>query len=412
LNKRIIVIFLTVFIDLLGFGVIIPLLPSFSQNELHMHESTIGLAAGIFSLMQFIFNPLWGRLSDAYGRKPIIIFSLSGNVLSYAVLGLVFSGVFKSAELLFIARAMAGFFSANIGAAMAYIADVTEGKDRARGMGIIGTAFSLGFVFGPFIGGFLAKRFGFGFPVFLSAFLSLIALLLAITILRESLPKNMRREVFGHPVGAIHALPLQAYLSNLKNRFYHALTHPNVGFLIFLFFIITFSIANIYSTFQLFAEREEGFNFDVEHVSYLFAYLGLIGAFVQGYLIKFLVRRFDERKVLIAGNIIMAIGLGSIPLSHTNLTMLLTSLLFLGVGNGMNQPATLGLISTFTDPHEQGSILGVNQSLSALARFFGPTWGGFVYEHLGFAFPFFTGGSFMILATLVSFRLLQERFKA
>jgi DHA1 family tetracycline resistance protein-like MFS transporter len=125
-SKRIFVIFLVVFIDLLGFGIVIPLLPVFSMNQLHMHETTIGLVTGIFSLMQFIFTPIWGRLSDIYGRKPIIMFSLSGNVISNFVLGLVFSGVLKSITLLFVARAMAGFFSANIGAAMAYISDITS----------------------------------------------------------------------------------------------------------------------------------------------------------------------------------------------------------------------------------------------------------------------------------------------
>src|SRR5437016_9304574 len=133
MNKRVFVIFLTVFIDLLGFGVVIPLLPSFGLNELHMSETMIGLAAGSFSLMQFIFNPFWGRLSDKFGRKPIIVFCLGGNVLSYTILGLVFSGALKSIVFLFLARSLAGFFSANIGAAMAYMADITEGKDRAKG---------------------------------------------------------------------------------------------------------------------------------------------------------------------------------------------------------------------------------------------------------------------------------------
>ncbi|MGH2576034.1 MAG: MFS transporter, partial [Ignavibacteria bacterium] len=411
MNKRIFVIFLTVFIDLLGFGIVIPLLPTFSQNVLSMHETTIGLVAGIFSLMQFIFNPFWGRLSDAYGRKPIIIFSLFGNILSYTLLGLVFSGVFKSVEVLFISRAMAGFFSANIGAAMAYIADVTEGKDRAKGMGVIGAAFGLGFVFGPFIGGFLAKRYDFGVPAFLSALLSLTAFILAITVLKESLSVELRRNI--KIKGALPSLRkggLRGVFLKARKKFVHALTHPNVGFLIILFFIITFSIANIYSTFQLFAERKDGFNYDVEQISYLFAYLGFIGALVQGGLIRYLVKIFDERKILIAGNLIMAIGLGSIPFAHSQLLYLLISLFLLSVGNGMNQPTTLSLISRFTGPDEQGGILGINQSMSSLARFIGPTWGGFVYEHLGFAFPFLTGGVFMVLGTIISFKLLHEKF--
>ncbi|HRE11385.1 MAG TPA: MFS transporter, partial [Ignavibacteria bacterium] len=156
MDRRIWIIFLTVFIDLLGFGILIPILPTFAQNELAMNETLIGLTVGIFSLMQFIFNPLWGRLSDIYGRKPILIFGLSGNVFSYIITGLVLGGVLKSIPLLLISRALAGFFSANIGAAMAYISDVTPPKDRSKGMGLIGAAFGLGFVFGPFIGGIMA----------------------------------------------------------------------------------------------------------------------------------------------------------------------------------------------------------------------------------------------------------------
>lgn len=400
-SKKIFVIFLVVFIDLLGFGIMIPLLPTFSQNVLHMHETTIGLVAGIFSLMQFIFNPFWGRLSDIYGRKPIIMFSLMGNVLSYIMLGLVLGGVLQSIELLFIARALAGFFSANIGAAMAYISDITPPKERSKGMGIIGVAFGLGFVIGPFIGGFFAKRFGFGVPVFFSAGLSLLAFILAIFILKESLPADVRAQNSKLKIG-----------SQLSPRkFIEALKHPHVGILIILYFIITFAISNTYATFQLYAESREGFSFDVEKVSYLFAFLGLTGALVQGVFIRPLLKWFDERKLLIAGNILMALGLGSLPFSHHHVVYLLISCFFMGFGNGLNLPITLSLVSKFTERDEQGGILGLNQSLSSFARFLGPTWGGFVYQFLGYAAPFITGGVFMAGAALLSLKLLHDKYK-
>lgn len=400
-SKKIFVIFLVVFIDLLGFGILIPILPIFSQTQLHMSESQIGLVAGIFSLMQFLFNPLWGRLSDIYGRKPIIIFSLTGNILSYILTGLVLHGIFTSVFLLFLSRALAGFFSANIGAAMAYISDITTPQERSKGMGIIGTAFGLGFVFGPFIGGLLAKKYDYGTPIFLSAFLSFVSLILAIIILKESLPEDLRREV------------KSAYV-NYKaawNRFIDAIKHPNVGILIILYFISTFSIANIYATFQLYAESKAGFSLDIEQISYLFAYLGIIGALTQGVLLRPLIKWFDERKVYIAGNLIMAIGLGTIPLSHHSIPLLLVSCFLMGFGNGLNIPIGLSLISKFTDRHEQGGILGLNQSLASLARFMGPSWGGFVYQFLGFFAPFFTGGFVMLIATGLSFKLLHDRFR-
>lgn len=401
MDRRIIVIFLTVFIDLLGFGILIPILPTFAQNELIMSETLIGLNIGIFSLMQFIFNPLWGRLSDIYGRKPILIFGLAGNVISYIITGLVLAGVWKSVLLLFVSRALAGFFSANIGAAMAYISDVTPPKDRSKGMGLIGAAFGLGFVFGPFIGGVLAKHYGFGFPTFMSAGLSMIALLLTFFFVNESLPKELRG---AKTMGGFN-------IKNGLNKLLSALRHPHVGFLILLYFVIVFSISNIFSTFQLYAESKNGFNYDFEQVSYLFAFSGMIGAITQGLLIRPILRMFDERKVFIAGCIIMGIGLGTIPFSNHILVLLLCSILFMSFGNGLLLSIGLGLISKFSDRDEQGGILGLTQSLASLARFLGPSWGGLVYHYVSFTAPFLTGGIVMVGATVLSFRLLKDKYK-
>jgi MFS family permease len=400
LDRRIAIIFLTVFIDLLGFGILIPLLPTFAQNELMMNETLIGLNVGIFSLMQFIFNPFWGRLSDIYGRKPILLFGLGGNVFSYIITGLVLSGLLKSIPLLFLSRALAGIFSANIGAAMAYISDVTPAKDRSKGMGLIGTAFGLGFIFGPFLGGFLAKRFGFGFPIFFSAFLSLTAFLLTLFFVNESFPKESRT------IKSLKGFKI----SNGINRFVQALKHPNVGFLIILYFIIVFSIANIFSTFQLYAGSSEGFNYDIEHISYLFAFSGLVGAITQGILIRPIVKIFDERKVFIWACLIMGIGLGTIPFSNHILILLLISIFLMSFGNGLLLSIGLGLISKFSSRDEQGGILGLTQSLASLARFIGPSWGGFVYHYISFTAPFLTGGLVMIGATFLSLKLLNKKY--
>ena len=401
MDRRIWIIFLTVFIDLLGFGILIPILPTFAQNELAMNETLIGLIVGIFSLMQFIFNPLWGRLSDIYGRKPILIFGLGGNVFSYIITGLVLGGVLKSIPLLFISRALAGFFSANIGAAMAYISDVTPPKDRSKGMGLIGAAFGLGFVFGPFIGGIMAKRFGYDFPTYFSALLSFLALLLTIFFVSESLPKELRG---AKTMGGVN-------LKNGLNKLISALKHPHVGFLIMLYFIVVFSISNIFSTFQLYAESKNGFSFDIEEVSYLFAFTGLVGAITQGLLIRPILKIFDERKVFIAACVIMGIGLGTIPFSNHILGLLLGSLFFMSFGNGLLLSIGLGLISKFSECDEQGGILGLTQSLASFARFIGPSWGGLVYHYISFAAPFLTGGIVMIGATVMSLRLLKDKYR-
>ena len=401
MDRRIWIIFLTVFIDLLGFGILIPILPTFAQNELMMNETLIGLTVGIFSLMQFIFNPLWGRLSDIYGRKPILIFGLSGNVFSYIITGLVLGGVLKSIPLLLISRALAGFFSANIGAAMAYISDVTPPKDRSKGMGLIGAAFGLGFVFGPFIGGIMAKRFGYDFPTYFSAGLSFLALVLTFFFVTESLPKELRGN---KSMGGFN-------LSNGWRKLVSALKHPHVGFLIMLYFIIVFSISNIFSTFQLYAESKDGFSFDIEQVSYLFAFSGLVGAITQGVLIRPILKIFDERKVFIAGCIIMGVGLGTIPFSNHILGLLLISIFFMSFGNGLLLSIGLGLISKFSERDEQGGILGLTQSLASFARFIGPSWGGLVYHYISFAAPFLTGGIVMMGATLLSLRLLKDKYR-
>jgi len=247
----------------------------------------------------------------------------------------------------------------------------------------------------------LAKRFGFGFPTFLSSGLSFIALLLTLIFVNESLPPELRGK---KTMGGFN-------LKNGLNKLISALKHPHVGFLILLYFVIVFSISNIFSTFQLYAESKDGFSYDIEQVSYLFAFSGLVGAITQGVLIRPILKIFDERKVFIAGCIIMGIGLGTIPFSNHILYLLLGSILFMSFGNGLLLSIGLGLISKFSDRDEQGGILGLTQSLASLARFLGPSWGGLVYHYISFTAPFLTGGIVMVGATVMSLRLLKDKYR-
>ncbi|MCU0372579.1 MAG: MFS transporter [Ignavibacteria bacterium] len=396
-RKALLVIFLTIFIDLLGFGIIIPLLPDFSFKVLHIDESIIGILVGIYSLMQFIFTPVWGSLSDIYGRKPILIMSLSGNVISYALMFLVFSGIFPSVYLLAISRAFAGIFSANLSAAQAVISDITPPEERSKGMGFLGAAFGLGFVFGPALGGILSQNFGYGLPIALSGIFSLTALMLAVTILKETLPDDVRK-VNKHNFSGVTFINLKGVKDVIKNK--------RVGVYVIIFFFITFSFANIYGTFLLFAERTDTLGLNQEQVGLTLSFLGVVGAIVQVSLIKLFRNKVGEERTVVIGNFLVIAGLALIPFS-LNVPMLLLVLMILGLGNGLNNPMLMGLISQNVDRDEQGSVLGINQSLGSLARFIGPVWGGFIYK-FGFMFPFLSGGFFMLLITLFSLRILKR----
>jgi MFS transporter, DHA1 family, tetracycline resistance protein len=393
------VIFLTIFIDLLGFGIIIPLLPDFLKNVVMANESLIGLVVGIFSLMQFIFTPVWGSMSDIYGRKPILVMSLIGNVISYFFMALVFSGIYPSLTLLIISRAFAGVFSANLSAAQSVVSDLTTKDNRSKGMGLIGAAFGLGFVFGPALGGLLSFKFGYGMPIFLAVGFSFIAALLCITIFKETLDVNLRRENKKNFKGVT--------IINFRGV-HDVITNRKVGIFIIIFFFITFSFANIHATFLLFAERHDGLNLNQEDVGLLFSFIGVVGAIVQGTMIKFFKNKLGEEKSLILGNILTSIGLALIPFS-INIPGMLVVLTVLAFGNGLNNPMALGLISQNVGQDEQGSVLGVNQALGSLARFLGPVWGGFVYQSLGFQFPFLSGAFFMVLITVVSIIYLKPQ---
>lgn len=393
------VIFLTIFIDLLGFGIIIPLLPDFLKNVITANESIIGLVVGVFSLMQFIFTPVWGSMSDIFGRKPILVMSLVGNVISYFLMALVFAGIYPSLTLLIISRALAGIFSANLSAAQSVVSDLTSKENRSKGMGLIGAAFGLGFVFGPALGGLLSYKFGYGMPLFLATFFSFIAAVLCITVFKETLSADLMRENKKNFKGVT--------IINFKGV-HDVITNKKVGIFVIIFFFITFSFANIHATFLLFAERKEGLNLDQEDVGLLLSYIGIVGAIVQGSMIKFFKNKMGEEKSLIFGNILTFVGLALIPFS-LNIPVLLGVLTILAFGNGLNNPMVLGLISQNVGQEEQGSVLGINQALGSLARFLGPVWGGFIYQGLGYHSPFISGAFFMVLITVFSIVYLKPQ---
>jgi len=380
-------IFLTVFIDLLGFGILIPILPTFATVKLNMDETTIGIVLAAYSLMQFIFNPLFGKLSDKYGRKPIITICLFLNAVGYIIFAYT-----KSFELLIISRIVGGIGGSSVSVAMAYIADVTTKENRAHGMGLIGAAFGLGFVFGPLIGGFLSK-YGYEVTGFGSAAFSFIAFLTTIFFLPES---NVNIQKSKEAVRKI--LDITA----LKKVF----THPSIGVLIILFFIQTFSMANIYGTFALIGY--EHYHFTDMQNGLMYGILGLVSAIVQGGLLKYIGKFMDQKALLKLGSITMMLGLALIPYG-INFAGLAVVVSLLSFGGGILQPTILSMISTIAPDTEQGITLGTNQSMSSLARVLGPFWGGFAFQYLGYQWPFLTGGIFLVFIVGASFFYIPKK---
>ena len=371
-----VIIFITVFIDLLGFGIISPLLPFYAES-FGASAFTIGLLGTSFSLMQFLFSPVWGRWSDRIGRKPIILVGLMGSCLSY--LGLALS---TSLTLLFVARIIGGIAGANIPTAQAYIADVTTPENRAKGMGMVGAAFGLGFIFGPAIGGVLS-RFSPETPMWFASALCLANFIAAWFLLPESrsvsaVTKNL---------GRIEA-------------FRHAMTKPTLVLLLALFFLVTLAFSGFEATFALFSEAKLGFT--ASTIGFVFTFIGVILALVQGVLVGKVVKILPERKLIPLAIFAIALGIGLIPFVWSVPT-LLGALGVLAVGMGFNNPSLTSMVSRLADPDDQGGILGLASSLSSLGRVVGPAWGGYLYDAYGMTTPYLSAAALMLIAFAVSF---------
>ena len=380
-------IFLTVFIDLLGFGILIPILPTFATIKLKMDETMIGVVLAAYSFMQFLFNPLLGKLSDKYGRKPIITICLFLNAVGYVIFAFT-----RSFEVLIISRIVGGIGGSSVSVAMAYIADVTTKENRAHGMGLIGAAFGLGFVFGPLIGGILSK---YGYPVtgFGSAAFSFLAFLTTLIFLPETNTNVKKSKENVRKILDIGALK-------------KVLTHPSLGILIILFFIQTFAMANIYGTFALIGY--EHYHFTDMQNGLMYGILGLVSAIVQGGLLKLFTKYMDQKLLLKFGSITMMLGLALIPygIDFAGLAVIVS---LLSLGSGILQPTLLSMISTIAPNTEQGITLGTNQSMSSLARVLGPFWGGFVFQYLGYQWPFLTGGIVLLFIVGASFFYIPKK---
>jgi len=379
-RSPLIIVFVTVFIDLLGFGIIIPLLPFYAET-FGATAFTVGLLATSFSLMQFIFAPIWGRLSDRVGRRPIILLGLLGSCLSYLAFGMA-----STLTALFAARIFAGIAGANIPTAQAVVADLTTPENRAKGMGMVGAAFGLGFIFGPAIGGFLS-RYGYSVPAFFASGVSLANFAAAWFLLPETL-KPEHRAI--ERVGRIDALR-------------SALARPHLPLLLVIGFLVVAAFSAFESTFALFAERSYGFN--ASSIGYVFAFVGIVLVIVQGFLVGKVVKKIGEHHIVPASLAIVAIGLLMIPATQSVAALLVANGV-MAVGMGFNNPSLMSLVSRYSAAEDQGGVMGLTQSLNSLARIVGPLWGGFAFDHLGIGMPYITSAAVMGIAAALSIHAL------
>ncbi|MGB0670188.1 MAG: MFS transporter [Rhodospirillales bacterium] len=385
------VLFLIVFIDLVGFGIVIPLLP-FYGTHFNASPATIGLLMATYSLFQLIAAPLWGRLSDRYGRRPVLLGTLGGAALAYGLLGLA-----DNLAMLFVARALGGLMAGNIATAFAYAADVSAPESRAKAMGTVGAAFGLGFIFGPAIGGILAgsdpATANYAAPAFAAAALSVLALALALARLKESMSEEARAQARG--------LSRQ----DRRDRFRLALGNPLVALPIGLNFMAVFVFAGLETTFALWSFASFGWG-PLEN-GYLFAYVGLLSALVQGGLVGRLARRFGETQLVRLGALGLALGIGGIPLAD-GLFGLGLAMALVALGFGLMAPSLASLTSRPVASTEQGGVMGVARSFSTLARVVGPVFAGFLFDTLGRDWPYFSGAVLMGLVLILSLVLLRR----
>jgi len=333
--------------------------------------------------MQFFFAPMWGRLSDRIGRKPVLLISLAASAAGYAIWG--FS---TSLAMLFVSRIVAGFGNANLAVAQAYIADVTPEEYRAQGMGMIGAAFGLGFVLGPAIAG-IGCHFGIHPNTlgFIAAAFSVIDMAFTALILPEPENRgNNARDPFAKGAGF----------------YFRTLANNQFALSLFIIFISTFAFANMETTLVLLTSQY--YNFTMAQNSYLFTGLGLVMVLVQGGLIRPLSKRYPDAPLVSVGTALIAVGLLLTPATH-NLIVLCFGLLLLATGSGINNPSNISLLSKLSPSGDTGGVMGIGQSMSTLGRILGPVVGGFMFDNTGACSPYWLGAACMLIACLLSFRL-------
>lgn len=378
-------IFLIVFVDLVGFGMVIPFIPLWAEKH-QPSALTLALLMASYSTMQFLAAPVLGRLSDRFGRRPVLIASLIGSVSGYVLLALA-----HSLPLLFASRIVDGISGGNISTAHAVISDITTPANRAKGMGLIGAAFGLGFICGPALGGVLMTVAPW-LPAAAAALTSLIALGMVWFLLPETRPDGAQRAPSRYGMLALAGMPAIMARPTLRNPLVLAL-------------FMTVAFASFEMTFALLLNQQ--FSLDERSIGLMLAGVGVLAAIVQGGLIGRLSRRFGDAKLVLTGSILAVIGLAALPSAHS-LSVLIPPLILLGFGVGIAGPSLSALTSKRARTHEMGEVMGVYQSLSSLGRVIGPFLGGYLYKAVGKGWPYWAGALLMLVAAALAGALVRQ----
>jgi MFS transporter, DHA1 family, tetracycline resistance protein len=379
-KSALIVLFLTVFIDLLGFGLVLPLMP-FYATRFGADAFVIGLLMSVFSLAQFLFSPVWGAWSDKIGRRTPIIISLFASAI-----GLVIFALASNIWILFLSRLFSGIATATVSLAQAYIADSTTPENRAKGLGMIGAAFGLGFLFGPALGGVLAQ-YGSAVPALVGAAIAFGNGVFALLKLKESLPPEARATVVKQNKGFS------------LSRFQKAFAVPKLGPHLAAYFLFIFGFATMEATFALLTMKN--FHFTEVQNGYMFAFIGLIVVVLQGGLIGRLTKRFGEKNLVVAGGFILAVSLAMMPLV-LNLPLFVALAVPVSIGNGLLSAPLMSLISKRASASAQGEVLGIGQSMASLGRILGPLWGGFAFARVGAPITYGVAGGLISLVAVMA----------
>lgn len=389
MSRQKIVLLLTVFIDMICFSMIFPVLPYFVK-ELQLSDIMVGIAAASFALMNFLFSPFWGSMSDRKGRRPVMLLSIAITFAANIILAFT-----NSLFLLLAARIMAGIGSANISVAQAYMADISKPEERTKNLGMVGAMFGMGFIIGPVIGGYLKSFSGEGSVLWVglgAAIFNVINLISAWFSLKES---NEHRDI-----------DMKRSLNPLEQIF-RWLQAPVINQLMWIFFLYVTAFSMMQITSGLL--WKEKYQLTETETSYVFALIGIVSALSQGLFIRWFTKRYTEKQLIISGALLMGISLALIPVPSKEwfipLELILVTLL--AFGNALITPPLTSWLSKMAPPQSVGQVMGANQSFASLSRVIGPTLGGLLYP-LWHSVPFFVSGAIMIVPLWLIWRLQPE----